>query len=141
MLSGTYINKIDEKGRIRMPPKFKEILKSGYYVTKGDNNCLFVLSAEEFNALLTKFKSNINLMDSDAQKAQRLFFSNSYQAEEDNQGRVRLEKDLLEYSKIVKDVTIIGAGDRVEIWSAENWKKYNENVNYSAQLNNLSKLV
>ena len=141
MLSGTFQNKIDEKGRIRMPPKFKEILKSGYYITKGDNNCLFVIGAEEFNELLAKFKTNINLLDSEAQKAQRLFFSNSYQAEEDNQGRVRLEKDLLDYSKIIKNVTIIGAGDRVEIWSEESWKKYNENVNYSAQIGNLSKLV
>lgn len=141
MLGGTFQNKIDEKGRLRMPPKLKEDLKSGYYITKGDNNCLFVIGSEEFNQLLAKFKANINLLDAEAQKAQRLFFSSSYQVEEDNQGRFRLEKDLLEYSKITKNVTIIGAGDRVEIWSEENWKKYNDKVDYTAQLSNLSKLV
>ena len=141
MLGGTFQNKIDEKGRLRMPPKLKDALKSGYYVTKGDNNCLFVIGSEEFNQLLVKFKANINLLDAEAQKAQRLFFSSSYQVEEDNQGRFRLEKDLLEYSKIIKNVTIIGAGDRVEIWSEENWKKYNSGVDYTAQLSNISKLV
>lgn len=141
MLGGTFLNKIDEKGRLRMPPKLKETLKSGYYITKGDNNCLFVIGSEEFNQLLVKFKTNINLLDAEAQKSQRLFFSSSYQVEEDNQGRFRLEKDLLEYSKIIKNVTIIGAGDRVEIWSEENWKKYNQGVDYTAQLSNISKLV
>ena len=141
MLGGTFQNKIDEKGRLRMPPKLKEALKSGYYITKGDNNCLFVIGSEEFNQLLVKFKTNINLLDAEAQKSQRLFFSSSYQVEEDNQGRFRLEKDLLEYSKIIKNVTIIGAGDRVEIWSEENWKKYNAGVDYTAQLSNISKLV
>lgn len=141
MLGGTFQNKIDEKGRLRMPPRLKEALKPGYYITKGDNNCLFVIGNEEFNQLLVKFKTNINLLDAEAQKAQRLFFSSSYQVEEDNQGRFRLEKDLLEYSKIIKNVTIIGAGDRVEIWSEENWKKYNDGVDYTSQLGNISKLV
>ena len=141
MLGGTYQNKIDEKGRLRMPPRLKDGLKAGYYITKGDNHCLFVLGSEEFNSILEKFKANVNLLDANAQKSQRLFFSSSYQAEEDNQGRFRLDKDLLEHSQIVKNVVIIGVGGRAEIWSEENWKKYNSDVDYTNQMENLSKLI
>ncbi len=138
MFIGTYFNKIDEKGRLRMPAKFKEELGCTYFISKGDSGCLYVLSKPAFEQLTEKFRS-INFSDNESKKFQRAFFSSADSVEEDNQGRFLVPQMLREYAGINKEVVVIGSGDRVEIWSQENWKKYNEDEDFDGLISGLSK--
>jgi len=138
MLIGTYYNKIDEKGRLRMPLKLKDGLGSGYYITKGDSGCLYAMSKAAFDALFEKIQST-HFSDSQTKKMTRLFYSSAYLAEEDNQGRFLLPQTLREFADITKDVVIIGAGERAEIWSEKNWSDYNQGGDIDSLFEGLSK--
>lgn len=138
MFFGEYYNKIDEKGRLRMPPKLKEELGNKYLVTKGGNGCLFVFSSKTVEKLEEKLNS-IPLSDIEAQKPLRMLFSASFMVEEDNQGRFLLPPKLREFAGLVNETVIIGAGTRVEIWNSEKWSHYNTCEDFDSMLSNLSK--
>lgn len=138
MFIGEFRNKIDEKGRLRIPPKLKEDLGTVYYVTKGDNRCLYVLTKESFEELFEKLKS-VHLADVEGRNIFRFFFSSAMKAEEDGQGRILLSQSLREHAGLTRDVVIIGAGDRVEIWDEGNWNKTNDEGDFDSYLRSLSK--
>lgn len=138
MFFGEYYNKIDEKGRLRMPPKLKEELGGKYLVTKGGNGCLFVFSSKTVEKLEEKLNS-IPISDTEAQKPLRMLFSASYMVEEDNQGRFLLPPKLREFANLGSETVIIGAGTRVEIWNSENWAKYNNCGDFDSMFSGLSK--
>lgn len=138
MFIGEFRNKIDEKGRLRIPPKLKEDLGTVYYVTKGDNHCLYVLTKESFEELFEKLKS-VHLADVEGRNIFRFFFSSAMKAEEDGQGRILLSQSLREHAGLTRDVVIIGAGDRVEIWDEGNWNKTNDEGDFDSYLRSLSK--
>ena len=121
-----------------MPPKLKEELGSGYYITKGDSNCLYAMSRQSFEALFQKLQT-ISFSDNQSKKMMRLFYSSAFLVEEDNQGRFILPLNLREFAGITKDVIIIGAGERVEIWSEQNWKEYNEDGDFDSLFEGLAK--
>jgi len=138
MLIGTFYNKIDEKGRLRMPAKLKDGLGGGYFLTRGDSGCLYGMSRETFEKLAEKLQT-ISFSDNEAKKMTRLLYSSAHLAEEDNQGRFLLPQNLREFAGITKEAVIIGNGDRVEIWSGENWKNYSESGDYDSLIAGLAK--
>lgn len=138
MFYGEYYNKIDEKGRLRVPPKLKEELGNKYLVTKGGNGCLFVFSSKTVEKLEEKL-SNIPLSDIEAQKPLRMLFSAGFMVEEDNQGRFLIPPKLREFANLTNEAVIIGAGTRVEIWNSEKWTQYNNCEDFDSLLSNLSK--
>jgi MraZ protein len=87
MLIGEYQHNIDQKGRVIVPAKFREDLGELFYVTKGLDGCLFVLSPEEWTRLQDKIKS---MPISKARGLQRFFFSGAAEVEPDKQGRILL---------------------------------------------------
>ena len=122
MLIGTYRHSVDAKKRMRMPSKFKAELGSNFVITKGNSGNLFVFSNEQFSALYEKMV-NLPLFDEEAQKPIRKFLSSAFEAEEDNQGRVLLPKELVKHAGIEKNMVFVGVGNRVEIWAEEAWDK------------------
>lgn len=139
MFMGEYQHNIDPKGRLFIPVKFREDLGESFVVTKGLDNCLFVYSMTEWNKLEAKLKG-LPFTKADARAFTRLFFSGALECELDKQGRILLPANLREYAKLEKDTVIIGVSSRVEIWSKENWDKYNEQA--GAEYENLAeKLV
>ena len=122
MLIGTYRHSVDAKKRMRMPSKFKAELGANFVITKGNAGNLFVFSNEQFSALYEKMVS-LPLFDEEAQKPIRKFLSSAFEAEEDNQGRVLLPKELVKHAGIEKNMVFVGVGNRVEIWAEEVWDK------------------
>ncbi len=122
MLIGTYRHSVDAKKRMRMPSKFKSELGANFVITKGNSGNLFVFSNEQFSALYEKMVS-LPLFDEEAQKPIRKFLSSAFEAEEDNQGRVLLPKELVKHAGIEKNMVFVGVGNRVEIWAEEVWDK------------------
>lgn len=123
MFMGEFQHNIDEKGRIIIPAKFRELLGTSFVVTRGLDHCLFVYPMEEWSLLEQKLKS-LPLMKADARAFSRFFFSGATEVEWDKQGRINLPGNLRQYAKLEKECVIIGVSNRVEIWSKETWSEY-----------------
>lgn len=123
MFFGEYEHTIDAKGRVIIPAKLRDGLGEQFVVTKGLDGCLFVYSLEQWHAFEKKLQE-LPLNQPNARAFARFFFSGASEGEMDKQGRVMLPANLREYGNLVKDVIITGAGNRLEIWSKENWHKY-----------------
>ena len=129
MSGNNYSHQLDAKNRMRIPAKLREELGSGYTVTVGSGGCLYVYTAEqmkEVKATLTK----INAYRESQLKAARFILYNSWEAEEDKQGRILLPENLRKYAKIVKNVVVFKGPNCVEIWSEEVWNDYFKDVNF-----------
>ena len=122
MLIGEYQHAIDPKGRVIVPSKFREDLGELFYVTKGLDGCLFVLSPVEWDKLQEKVMA---MPISKARGLQRFFFSGAAEVEPDKQGRILLPQHLREYAGLTKDVAFVGASRRAELWDAARWRAFN----------------
>ena len=123
MLIGEYQHTIDAKNRVIVPAKFREDLGSLFYITKGLDGCLFVLSRKGWEQLQAKIDA---MPLSKSRGLQRFFFAGAAEAEPDKQGRILIPQNLREYAELEKDVTFIGTSTRAEIWSTEKWNRMNE---------------
>lgn len=122
---GTYQHNIDSKGRVIMPAKFREELGSVFYITRGLDNCLSVLSKSDWDSLGEKLRG---LPSSQTKDIQRFLFSGAAELEPDKQGRVLIPQSLRDYAGLTKDVVIIGTGLKAEIWDLDRWNEYNNKV-------------
>ncbi|WP_334072070.1 MULTISPECIES: division/cell wall cluster transcriptional repressor MraZ [Paenibacillus] len=123
MFMGEFQHSIDEKGRIIIPAKFRDLLGTSFVVTRGLDQCLFVYPQQEWEVLEQKLKA-LPLMKSDARAFTRFFFSGATECEWDKQGRVNLPPNLRQYAKLEKDCVVLGVSNRVEIWSRDIWEHY-----------------
>jgi MraZ protein len=125
MLIGEYQHNIDPKGRVIVPSRFREDLGEHFYVTKGLDGCLFLLSTEGWQKLQEKVGS---MPMSKARGLQRFFFSGAVDVEPDKQGRILIPQNLRTYASLEKDVTFIGASSRAEIWNTAKWNEFNSSL-------------
>ena len=134
MLLGTHTPKLDEKGRIILPAKFRDELSEGVVITRGQERCLYVFSKSEFAAVHDKIRQ-APLTSEEGRKYLRLFLSGANDDQPDKQGRVLLPQLLREYAGLKKELVIIGVGSRAEIWDAASWQQYlaNNEENFSTQ--------
>ncbi len=123
MFMGEFQHNIDDKGRIIIPAKFRDLLGQSFVITRGLDHCLFVYPIEEWSLLEQKLKS-LPLMKADARAFTRFFFSGATEGEWDKQGRVNVPANLRQYAKLDKECIIIGVSSRVEIWSRSVWEQY-----------------
>jgi MraZ protein len=123
MFMGEYHHTIDEKGRIIIPSKFREDLGEKFIITRGIENCLFVYSLSSWEKITNKLES-LPFTKKDARQFVRFFLSGATTAEFDKQGRVNITSPLISYANLQKDCVVIGTGDRLEIWSQEDWNAF-----------------
>jgi len=127
MFYGEYEHKLDKKGRIIIPSKFREISKEQYidkfYVTRGLDTCLFMFPEEEWRQQEAKFK-NLSFTKRESRKFNRLFFSGAVETIADKQGRILIPSYLKHYAGIKKEIMLIGVSSRIEIWSKEKWEEF-----------------
>ena len=117
---GEYKYNIDNKGRLVMPPKYRDFLKGNIYLLKGFEKCLLVVDELEIKKLEEKISFN-SLTDKDIRSFSRAFFSGVNEIKPDSQGRILIPKNLLEYGEIKEEAIIVGTGFYIEIWNKENW--------------------
>ena len=135
MLMGEYHHTIDEKGRLIIPSKFREGLGEKFIITRGIENCLFVYSLDSWEKITNKLET-LPFTKKDARQFVRFFLSGATTAEFDKQGRVNITSPLISYAKLQKDCVVIGTGDRLEIWSQEDWDSFFESAS-----NNMSDIA
>jgi len=120
---GTYSPRLDEKGRVFLPAKFRDELAEGLVITKGQERCLYVFSAAEFGRLTERLRE-APLTAKGARDYSRVFFASAHDDTPDKQGRVTVPPQLREYAGLDRDCVVIGANTRVEIWDAQAWETY-----------------
>ncbi|MBE1539074.1 MULTISPECIES: division/cell wall cluster transcriptional repressor MraZ [Micrococcus] len=123
MFLGTYTPRLDEKSRLILPAKFREELAEGLVLTRGQERCVYVFSAREFERVHEQMRS-APLSSRQARDYIRVFLSGASDEVPDKQGRVTVPAPLRKYAGLDRDVTVIGAGTRVEIWDSESWNTY-----------------
>ena len=127
MFLGTHTPKLDEKGRVILPAKFREELASGMVVTRGQERCLYVFSQREFEDITQKIRQ-ASITSKQNRDFIRLFLSGASQEIPDKQNRITLPTNLRTYAGLDRDLTVIGAGRRAEIWDTEAWNAYYESA-------------
>ena len=125
MFLGTYTPKIDEKGRLFLPAKFREELMAGLVVTTGQERCLTVYKLADFAEVAARVQA-APITVKGARDYGRFLGANANQDTPDKQGRITITPSLREYAGLRRDVVVVGAINRVEIWDAERWQAFDE---------------
>ena len=126
MFIGEYRHRLDEKNRLTIPSSFRQILereKDGCIVTKGLDKSLFLYPFSEWQRLGKRLK-NLSINRSEVRAFLRIFFSGAHPVQPDGQGRITIPQSLKEFAEIKEKVAVIGAFNKVEIWSEEAWDDY-----------------
>lgn len=123
MLMGEYHHNIDDKGRLTIPSKFREDLGDKFVITRGLENCLFAYSEDDFKRIVERLEQ-IPFTKKDARQFMRFFLSGATLVEFDKQGRINIAAPLINYANLEKECIVIGTGDRLEIWSSDNWNSF-----------------
>lgn len=130
MFLGTYTPSLDDKGRLILPARFREELAAGLVVTKGQERCLAVWTAEGFAELTAQMRDAARPGSPDAvigrswRDYHRVFFASAYDCQPDTQGRIVIPAPLREYAGLTRECVVIGADTRLEVWDAKAWAEY-----------------
>lgn len=125
MFLGTHEPKLDEKGRLILPARFREELAQGLVITKGQERCLYVFPAAEFTAITERLRQ-APVTEKAARDYMRVMFAGAHDEVPDKQGRVTIPGGLRTYAGLEKECVVIGANTRLEIWDSTSWSTYLE---------------
>jgi MraZ protein len=120
---GTHEPRLDDKGRLFLPAKFRDQLAEGLVITKGQERCLYVFPMSEFERM-TEAMRQAPVTSKAARDYMRVFLSGASDETPDKQGRITIPPALRQYAGLQRDCVVIGAGPRVEIWGAAAWESY-----------------
>ncbi len=123
MFLGTHTPRLDDKGRIFLPAKFRDELSEGLVVTRGQERCLYVWPSAEFRTFTDELRQ-APVTNRRARDFGRMLFAGASSEAADKQGRVTLPQALRDYAGLDRECVVIGAGRRVEIWDATAWQTY-----------------
>ena len=123
MFLGTHFPKLDAKGRIILPARFREELSDGLVLTKGQDHCLVLWPRAEFDAYAGELRTQAQA-NARVRAMTRIFFSTAFDDSLDAQGRLTVPPVLREYAGLDRELTVVGADTRIEIWSTAAWDEY-----------------
>ena len=115
--------KIDEKGRVPIPPKFRDELKEGVVLTPGVERCIIAYPLAEWKKLASDLTTTGSVTLSKLRRLKRAIFATAFRLNIDPQGRIALPVQLREYAEIEDEVTIAGANNYFELWNKERWEE------------------
>ena len=123
MFLGTHQPRLDDKGRLFLPAKYREELAEGLVITKGQERCLYVFPVEEFQRI-TEALRTAPVTAKAVRDYSRVFFASASDEVPDKQGRITIPQSLREYAGLRRDCVVIGANTRLEIWDSQAWGAY-----------------
>lgn len=123
MFIGEYNHNLDDRGRLSIPSIFKEELGEKFVVAKGLESCLYIYTLKEWEKLVERITS-LSFTKKSNREFSRMFLSGAYENEIDLKGRVNIDIKLINYAKLIKECTVIGSGNRIEIWNKVIWDNY-----------------
>ncbi|MBW1836625.1 MAG: division/cell wall cluster transcriptional repressor MraZ [Deltaproteobacteria bacterium] len=130
MFRGSSFHTIDEKGRIIIPARFRDVLKAGggdgVMVSRLDKS-LFAYTFEEWSKIENKILS-LAEKSGNMRRFRRVFIGGAFECICDKQGRILIPPSLRQYSELEREIVLLGVLDHFEIWSRKNWEKENLNI-------------
>ncbi len=123
MFLGTYSPRLDDKSRLILPAKFREQLAGGLVLTRGQERCIYAFPMREFERMHEQLRQ-APVTSRRVRDYLRVFLSGASDEQPDKQGRITLPATLREYAGLGRELAVIGAGARMEIWGAEAWETY-----------------
>jgi MraZ protein len=122
---GTHTPRLDDKGRLALPARFRPELEGGLVICKGQDRCLFVFPTDHF-ARFTAALGQAPVTDRRVRDYGRMLFASASRETPDAQGRITIPPSLRDYAGLSKDCVVIGANSRIEVWDAGAWQSYLE---------------
>jgi MraZ protein len=123
MFLGTHAPRLDEKGRMFLPAKYRDELAGGVVITKGQERCLYVFPTDEFGRMAEALRT-APVTAKGLRDYSRVFFASASDEVPDKQGRITVPAALRTYAGLERDCVVIGANTRLEIWDAQAWETY-----------------
>ena len=123
MFLGTHAPKLDEKGRLFLPAKYRDELSEGVVITKGQERCLYLFPIAEFTRI-TEALRDAPVTAKGVRDKTRILFASASDEIPDKQGRITVPPALRTYAGLQRDCVVIGANTRLEIWDAQGWETY-----------------
>jgi MraZ protein len=127
LLTGTFTRSIDEKLRVAIPKRLREVLEcprgGGLFVAPGTDRSLAIYTEEAFGHLAARL-AQASPTGQDVRAFTRLFYARAQCVELDGQGRIRIPPELAELSGLGKEAVLLGVQDHLELWPADRWESY-----------------
>jgi MraZ protein len=123
LLLGTFTPKIDGKGRMALPAKFRTQLGTGLVMARGQERCVYLLPQDEFRRIAMQIQRT-SMGNKAARDYLRVFLSGAVDEDPDKQGRILVPQMLRDYANLGADIVVIGVGTRAEIWNKTAWESY-----------------
>ncbi|MBI2288705.1 MAG: division/cell wall cluster transcriptional repressor MraZ [Chloroflexi bacterium] len=121
MFLGEFEYRIDEKGRVLIPPRFRRELKDGVVLAPGAERCINVYSLVEWKKLAASLTTG-SAAPSKLRRLNRAIFATAFTLYMDGQGRIAVPAPLREYAGIEDEAVIAGANTYLELWNKEQWE-------------------
>jgi MraZ protein len=120
---GTHSPRLDDKGRLILPAKFRDKLAGGLVVTRGQERSLFIYPMAAFEQRVAEL-SGTPVTNKQSRDFLRVLLAGASDEVPDKQGRITIPAGLRGYAGLDRDLAVIGAGDHVEVWDAGTWESY-----------------
>ena len=128
MFLGQYQHNLDDKGRLMIPSRFRELLVGGAFITQGFDKCLMVMTDAYFKQVYDRINA-MNLADPTARLLRRLILATAYQVEVDKVGRILVPGNLRQFVGLESDAIVAGQGEYFEVWAPAEWEKQVSQIN------------
>jgi MraZ protein len=125
MFLGQYQHNLDEKGRLMIPARYRELLAAGAFIMQGFDRCLMVMTESHFQEVYERI-NDMNMADPNARLLRRLILSTAYPIEIDKVGRILVPQMLREVNGLDGEAIVAGQGAYFEVWNPVEW---NEQIN------------
>ena len=128
MFLGQFQHNLDDKGRLMIPARYRDLLAAGAFITQGFDRCLMVMTDAYFQDVYARINS-MNMADPAARMLRRLILSNAYSVDVDSVGRILVPQNLREFLGINSgELVVAGQGEYFEVWTPEEWQAQMEKL-------------
>jgi MraZ protein len=133
MLLGEYEHTLDDKNRVTLPAKFREVFADGIVLARWMEGCVAAYPRDQWEELVNGRLAELDPLSGEARKLQRYFFAGAADMTLDKQGRIVVPPALAEHAGLGRDVVVAGVHDHLEIWNRTTWREHLKEVEGSAE--------
>lgn len=123
MFLGSHTPRMDSKGRLALPAKFRPELEEGLVICRGQEHCLYVFPSAEFGRFTAALRA-APISDKRSREFIRNLYGLASEEDLDAQGRVTIPPPMRAYAGLEKDCVVVGVNNRLEVWSAQAWQDF-----------------
>lgn len=124
-MQGSHTHKLDSKGRMVLPARFREELGQSVVATIGIERCVSVYPQAQWEAFLGRLEA-LSTGSNKSRNLRRIILASAHEMEVDGMGRILVPQQLRDYAGIGQEVSVNGNGDKVEIWDKASWESYRD---------------